>query len=327
VCVLRRKYGRLRKKANVVVFPGTFEKLVEKGFVSVEQGKFEQAVEAFDQAIVYEPDHPEFLGPYAVALYETKDFDRAKEIAAKLLHSGTTDYIDAMELYLTISIQLQEYDEVEMTIGTLIEEGVVPDDMLNKFNYLRELNGRLSERYVHDDLKVRTKPFTIEEFMKLDTLSQQYALASLEGTDLSGMNALLKEIAELSDVSPLIITFALTLLHQVGYSEVVTVQKFNRKMAVIPSSMTMPGQDKLTLEVVDAIEQLLFKEPSRLEMAKSLIEKFTITSFPFSWGDHEAEEVAEAYVNYIECLFTGDRLPETELNLLIQQIDNDSDLL
>ena len=147
---MRRKYGRLRKKANVVVFPGTFEKLVEKGVVSVEQGKFEQAVEAFDQAIIYEPDYPEFLGPYAVALYETKDFERAKEIAAKLLHSGAANYIDAMELYLTISIQLQEYEEVEMTIGALLDEGVVPDDMLQKFSYLRELNARLSDRYVQE---------------------------------------------------------------------------------------------------------------------------------------------------------------------------------
>ena len=108
-------------------------------------------MEAFDQAIVYEPDYPEFLGPYAVALYETKDFQRAKEIAARLLHSGTADYVDAMELYLTISIQLQEYDEVEMTIDALIDEGIVPHDMLNKFNYLRELNARLSERYAQDE--------------------------------------------------------------------------------------------------------------------------------------------------------------------------------
>ena len=153
MCVLRRKYGRLRKKANVIVFPGTFEKLVEKGLASVEKGEFEQAVKAFDQAIVYEPDYPEFLGPYAVALYETKDFERAKEIAARLLHSGAANYIDAMELYLTISIQLQQYEEVEMTIGTLIDEGVVPNAKLNKFRYLRELNERLSERYTRTSLK------------------------------------------------------------------------------------------------------------------------------------------------------------------------------
>ena len=56
-----------------------------------------------------------------------------------------------MELYLTISIQLQEYDEVEMTIDTLIDEGIVPPDMLKKFNYLRELNGRLSDRYAQEE--------------------------------------------------------------------------------------------------------------------------------------------------------------------------------
>ena len=43
-----------------------------------------------------------------------------------------------MELYLTISIQLQEYEEVEMTIDTLLEEGIIPHELLTKFNYLRE---------------------------------------------------------------------------------------------------------------------------------------------------------------------------------------------
>jgi tetratricopeptide (TPR) repeat protein len=176
---LRRKYGKLRKKENVIVFPGTFEKLVEKGHVAVEQENYELAVEAFDQAIVYEPDNPEFLGPYAVALYETKDFQRAKEIAAMLLHSGTADYVDAMELYLTISIQLQEYDEVEMTIDALMDEGIVPPDMMKKFNYLRELNGRLSERYAQDEPSYQMESFTLDEFMKMDALTQQYALASL----------------------------------------------------------------------------------------------------------------------------------------------------
>ena len=155
------------KKKMLLSFQEHLKSLLEKGPCSVEQENYEIAVEAFDQAIVYEPDNPEFLGPYAVALYETKDFQRAKEIAAKLLHSGAADYIDAMELYLTISIQLQEYEEVEMTIDTLIEEGIVPPDMLNKFNYLRELNGRLSIA-VYDKTRptYRMELFTLEEFMK-----------------------------------------------------------------------------------------------------------------------------------------------------------------
>lgn len=323
---MRKKYGRLRKKENVIVFPGTFEKLVENGHVAVEQENYELAVEAFDQAIVYEPDNPEFLGPYAVALYETKDFQRAKEIAARLLHSGTADYVDAMELYLTISIQLQEYDEVEMTIDALIDEGIVPPDMLNKFNYLRELNGRLSERYAQDEPSYRMELFTLEEFMKMDALAQQYALASLEGSDLTDLVPLLEKIVARDDVAPLAITFALTLLHQTGYSDELTVRKFGWEKYVVPVAMTLPGQDDLTKQVLKEVDRRLLQDPSRLEMAQGLIEKFAITAFPFGWGTHQAEEVATAYVNYIESLFSGEQLPETALNLLIQQIDNDSDL-
>ncbi len=323
---MRKKYGRLRKKENVIVFPGTFEKLVENGHVAVEQENYELAVEAFDQAIVYEPDNPEFLGPYAVALYETKDFQRAKEIAARLLHSGTADYVDAMELYLTISIQLQEYDEVEMTIDALIDEGIVPPDMLNKFNYLRELNGRLSDRYAQDEPSYRMELFTLDEFMKMDALAQQYALASLEGSDLTDLVPLLEKIVVRDDVAPLAITFALTLLHQTGHSDELTVRKFGWEKRVVPAAMTLPGQDDLTKQVLEEVDRRLLQDPSRLEMAQGLIEKFAITAFPFGWGTYQAEEVATAYVNYIESLFSGEQLPETALNLLIQQIDNDSDL-
>ena len=323
---MRKKYGRLRKKENVIVFPGTFEKLVENGHVAVEQENYELAVEAFDQAIVYEPDNPEFLGPYAVALYETKDFQRAKEIAARLLHSGTADYVDAMELYLTISIQLQEYDEVEMTIDALIDEGIVPPDMLNKFNYLRELNSRLSERYPQDEPSYPMELFTLDEFMKMDALAQQYALASLEGSDLTDLVPLLEKIVVRDDVAPLAITFALTLLHQIGHSDELTVRKFGREKCVVPAVMPLPGQDDLTKQVLEAVDHRLLQDPSRLEMAQGLIEKFAITAFPFGWGTYQAEEVATAYVNYIESLFSGEQLPRTALNLLIQQIDNDSDL-
>ena len=85
----------------------------------------------------------------------------------------------------------------------------------------------------------------------------------------------------------------------------------------------MPGQDPLTKKVLSEIEEILVQDPSRFEMAKGLIEKFAITAFPFDWGDYDEEEVANAYVQYIECLFTGEELPNTSLHSFIKQIDND----
>lgn len=320
-----RKYRRLRKKGNIIVFPGTFEKLVSDGMKHVEQKQFYQAVEAFDQAILYEPDYPEFLGPYAVALYETKDFERAKDIAARLLHSGTSSYIDAMELYLTISIQLQEYEEVEMTIETLMDEGIIPQELLAKFNYLRELNNRLSKRYAIDELSMIEAPFTFEDFLDMDVLTQQHTLASLEGTDLRLMIPVLTDIAEGIHLSPLVVTFALTLLHQADYSNEITVQKFGQSRDVVPALMTLPGQDEQTKEVLAILEQLLIQDPSRFELAQGLVEKFAITAFPFGWGDYHSEEIAEAYIHYIESLFSGEELPNVPLCSLIKQMDLETD--
>ncbi|WP_172369008.1 tetratricopeptide repeat protein [Sporosarcina jiandibaonis] len=319
---MRKKYRRLRKSENVIVFPGTFEKLVAKGIECVKHNQFEKAVEAFDQAIIFEPEHPEFLGPYAVALYETKDFERARDIATRLLHSGTANYVDAMELYLTICIQLQEYEEVEMTIDTLLEEGIIPKELLTKFTYLRELNSRLSMRYTPDESIPSEAVFTFEEFLEMDIYTQQHTLASLEGTDLRAMIPVLEDIAESVHLPPLIVTFAITLLQQVGYAKQITIKKFGDEMVIVPAQMTLPGQDTFTQNVLSRLEEILVKDPSRFEMAKSLIEKFAITAFPFTWGQYEEEEVAYAYVDYIECLFTGEELPNTSLHYFIKQIDD-----
>lgn len=324
VIVVRRKYGRLRKKENVIVFPGTFEKLVEKGLTAVDLESFDEAVEAFDQAIIYEPDYPEFLGEYAVALYETKDFKRAKDIVSKLLHSGTANYIDAIELYLTISIQLQEYEEVKMTIDTLMDEGIVPHELIQKFTYLRELNERLADRY-DTDTPTPMELFTLDTFMGLDIMTQQHTLASLEGTEIAEMIPVLEDIAESVHLSPLVVTFALTLLHQENATNELTVRKYGLEKTFVPADMTLPGRDLQTYKVLAAVEQELVKDPSRLELAQGLIEKFAITAFPFDWGDYDAEEIAATYVDYIECMFSGEPLMDTTLCAFIEQIDNESD--
>jgi tetratricopeptide (TPR) repeat protein len=325
VIVIRKKYRRLRKKENIIVFPGTFEKLVEKGISFVELAKFEQAVESFDQAIQYEPDYPDFLGPYAVALYETKDFHRAKDIASKLLHSGTANYINSMELYLTISIQLQEYEEVEMTIGTLLDEDVIPHELLNKFTYLRELNSRLLERYTPELSEIAVESFSAAEFIEMDDMTQQHMLASLEGTDLTAMISVLVDVVQHQNLSPLVITFALTLLQQAGFSEEVTILKFGTSKTVIPADTTLPGQDPQTKNVLEIVETLLAKDPSRFDLARGIIEKYAITAFPFGWEPYSVEDVAYAYVQYIDSLFSGNELPDTPLCKLIKQIDIETD--
>ncbi|AOV07573.1 tetratricopeptide repeat protein [Sporosarcina ureilytica] len=322
---MRKKYGKLRKKGNLIVFPGTAEKLIREGMHYVEHHQFEQAVHSFEEAMQFEPESDEFLLPYAIALYEIKAFRRAKDITSMLLNRGPEDYIGTMELYLTILIHLEEYEDVEMKIDILLEEGFVPKGMLSKFTYLRDLNKRLALRYGSEESIVAKAPFTLDEFMAMDVLGQQQLLASLDGTDLHAVTELLEDIVESVHLSPIVITFALTLLHQAQYSKQVTVHKFGLEKEVIPASMALPGQDERTQAVLAELEKLLTQDPSRLELAYGLVEKFMIIAFPFDWGSYSAEEIANSYIVYIESLFSGEELPYTPLLAFIKQLDNDSD--
>lgn len=309
------------------MFPGALERLIEKGLDAVEDTDYAEAIEAFGQAYHFDPDNTRILAPYAVSLYETKDFPLAKEVASKLLHSGTTDYLDAMELYLAISIQLQDYEEVEMTIETLLDEGIVPPDMVKKFNYLRDLNKRLSYRCIRDDLEPqKLETFTMDEFMEETTESQQKILAVYENSELDGtMKNLLSEIVEKENLHPIVITYALVLLRDSGYDGEVTVRKFGLSKRVIPIELELPGQDERSIEVVNQIGGLFEKDPTRMQMAIDASLRYGILAYPFCWDGYSTSEVADAYLQYIESMFSGEPVIATELNSLIKFVDQQKD--
>jgi tetratricopeptide (TPR) repeat protein len=324
---VRHKYRKLIKKDNIVVFPGALEGLIEKGLDAVEDADYAEAVEAFTQAYHFDPENTRLFAPYAVSLYETKNFPLAKEVATKLLHSGTTDYLDAMELYLAISIQLQDYEEVEMTIETLFEEDIVPPGMVKKFNYLRDLNKRLSYRYVREELEPqKLPPITLDEFMLATTEMQQNILATFEHRELDGdIKNLLSQIVEKESLHPIVITYALVLLRDSGYDREVTVWKFGRSKRVIPAELELPGQDERSVEVVNQIGSLFEKDPSRMQMAIDASLRYGIIAYPFCWDGYSISEIANAYMQYIESMFTGEPVVETELISLIKSVDEKTD--
>ena len=60
------------------------------------------------------------------------------------------------------------------------------------------------------------------------------------------MIAVLEDIVESVHLSPLVITFALTLFHQANYTDELTIRKFGEEITIVPARMTLPGQDEQT---------------------------------------------------------------------------------
>lgn len=321
----QKKLRKLHKHDNVIIFPGIYERFVRDGERYLSEQQYEKAVQAFEGAIQLEPTSDQFLFSYALALYETRDFKRAKEIVLSALECGNGDAMLVMELYLTVLIQLEEYEEVELSAQALIEEGLVPANMLSKFIYLRDLNRRLSIRYGEEEATDIEPSFSLASFKEQDLYFQQQFLTSLEGTNLKKSIGLLVEIVESPDVPPSIITFTLMLLKEVEYDQLVTVRKYGQTREIIPKNIELPGQDIHSQAVLDEVEKRLEKDPSKLQFVDGAIRKFTINAFPFGWGEVSVEAISTAYIEYIEHLITGATLQENPLLAFIRKVDQETD--
>ncbi|WP_025783480.1 hypothetical protein [Sporosarcina sp. D27] len=320
---MKRNRKRLHKKGNMIVFPGTVERLLDQAEDAMQAEEFEKAVSISEQLLEIAPNLPEIPGILAVALYETKEFAKAKPYAAKWLQSDMSEYFEAMELYLAICMQLQDYEEVEDTIGALLDEEIIPSELKQKFMYLRELNGRLLNRFVDDFVVQPKEVVSFEAFLQMDRFQQHQLLEQMESDVSENSQELLAEIAVYDNLPPVLRTVALVLLRNSGFKESLVIRKFGRGLSVIPSQLPLPGEDPITKEICTLLQQAMDKDPSRLSLVEEAVKKFTLISYPLDWGA-PAKAVACAYENYSMFLFEGAPLPQTALHKLIFEIDQDS---
>lgn len=72
-----------------------------------ENFQYEKAVASFEKAFVYEAGDEFALSAYAFALYELKDYSKVKNVCEQLFSMGTSLYVEIMELYITVCMQLK----------------------------------------------------------------------------------------------------------------------------------------------------------------------------------------------------------------------------
>ena len=301
---MRRKKRQLRKHGKVIVMPGTFERLMDAGLRAVSEERYDEAAPLIRQALTYEAGNARLLGALTVALYELRDYPEAKEAAIRYLQAGPANYIEAMELYLSVCIQLRDYDEVEDTISALLDEGVIPMDRREKFLYLQGLNRRLMDRY-DEPPEAPEDPPGLDEFLSLPEGEQHSRLSSVPDHELPAWGEFLAALAAHEEASPLLITYSLVLLAGIGYSSPVTVRKFGVEEAIIPARLPGPEDMKKAGEVEAILKEQFVQDPSKEQIAAQLLRTYRFTAYPFEWPGLSAEEVADAYYTYIESLFDG----------------------
>ncbi|RNF40909.1 DUF3196 family protein [Planococcus salinus] len=316
---MRKKYRDLKRKGNVIVFPTTINRLLTDGMTFLKNEKYEQARDKLYQVLAYEPDHTAALGAYSYCLYELGEFEEALDVCRELLRIGPIHYLETMELYISILMQVRQYEEAEQMIEALIEENVLPEERLEQFRQLRDLNEQIVANASIET--VDSTMYQLEEFLSLSPLEQEWLIMDLPPASYNALKKHLLAIVGHPEVDLLTKTYILFTLHQENIDAVVEVEKFHYQGRFRISELPDPLSNPRLESIKKQIEESLSKDPSRLELAKELFDRHVYLFYPFHWPDFPEAEVAAAYMDYLDMLFSGETSAganERLLELIIQ---------
>lgn len=328
---MRRKRGKLQKHQNVIVFPGTIERLIAEGQRFAENYQYDKAVVSFREALQYTEGDESLLSVYAFALYETRNFQEAKIICEKLLAIGPQLYIETMELYLTILMELKEFKQVETLIDSLLEENVIPPESQDKFIRIRGLNATIADKQdqeVSDQLDIDEayEQFEVDQFFTQTNLQQMQQMQAIRDVNIRPLQELLVAIIEDKRAHPMIQSFALYLLVQQEIDIEVQVKKFDKERTVNPSKLQFPDEMPVAKQVLKLVESALEQEPSTLEMVQYLLARHMFVTYPFEWFQYQSDEIVEGYIDYVHAMFGKVKETDYDLMDLLNLLEEQSEL-
>lgn len=325
---MRKKRGKLQKHENVIVFPGAVDRLITEGQKFAENYQYDKAVESLREALQYTEDDEGLLSIYAFSLYETRNFQEAKAVCEKLLAIGPQLYIETMELYLTVLMELKEFNQVETLISSLLEEDVIPPESQDKFIRIKNLNAMIADTQNNEqpgdfELEKTSEQLEADTFFAQTNLHQMKQLQAIREMNLRPLKDLLVALIEDNRAHPMIQSFVLYLLVQQEIDIEVHVRKFDKECTINPNDLKFPDELPVAKKVLKLVEEALEQEPTTLEMVQYLLARHIFVTYPFEWFQYSPEEVTDGYIDFVHAMFG--EVKETDydfldlLNLLEEQ--------
>ncbi|KAB2338747.1 tetratricopeptide repeat protein [Cytobacillus depressus] len=293
---------RARKKLNdkVLLFPDLEKRLLEKGLESLQQKKFSEAIGFLEEALSLEQENSDIHIGLALAYFESGQLTKAKEFANTMLQKGIGDYIQVIELYLMILVQLHQYNEIVSTIEVLIEEKEIPLEKLDHFTRMLQFSKRMAET----SPEINNEDFYEEEPDKkeLDLLSisdqqeQIQIAAQLAERNIRPYIDEIKAYLQSKEGQPFFKTMLINVLIEQECDQKLIVEKLGEELVINPSKMQADrqfNQMEAILKIVE--EQLVHEDPILFEHIKSLIERHFFMLFPFELKPYNEETWCAAY--------------------------------
>lgn len=276
-----------QKKNNVVPFPNLKERYLDKGMALLKEKKYHEALDMFAEAKKLNEDKAEIYLGMAICLMELGELSEAKDICKKMLLEDIGHYFTVLQIYLTILIQLREYQEVQTTIEAVLEENHLPSESAEHFYKLLEFSRKMNQNSTEfieeeeDEDEESNKTLYVEDLLQ-DPQKQMGYIQSLRDRNISKHLNTLRLLLEGEEVHPSIKSMILHVMIEHELEKEVTVKKFGESMTVVPAELKDPADVPFAKKVLNHLDDTLGNEnPTLYEAVKELWIRHLYVLYPF----------------------------------------------
>ncbi|WP_223591100.1 tetratricopeptide repeat protein [Neobacillus bataviensis] len=294
-----KKREKAKRIDNVIFFPGIEKRLTDKGLESLHNKKFQEAITLLEEAKELDPENDDILIGLVLAYFEAGSFKKARKLANEMLLKGIGDYFQMVDLYLTILIQLHEYQEIVSTIEALLEEKEIPLDKHDHFLTILQFSQRMAE-----SRKLDINEPEIEEnhprqlnLLSSNNLNEQMLLISnLAEKNIRPYVPEIEEYLITEEGHPFLKTILLTLLKEQEIDRELKITKFSQENTVIPTQLPDVRQQPRMIQIKALLEnQLESSDPILFENISGMIERIFFISYPFELPPANSASWAAAF--------------------------------
>jgi tetratricopeptide (TPR) repeat protein len=323
-----KKREPVKRKDNVIFFPGLEKRLTDKGLEKLEKKNFKEAINLLEEAKELDPENDEIMIGLVLAYFEASSFQKAKVLAKEMLLKGIGDYFQMVDLYLTILIQLHEYQEIVSTVEALLDEKEIPPEKHDHFLTILQFSRRMAENRQLDIEEPQPEEKNVQELnlFSLENLNEQMLLvSSLAEKNIRPYLAEIAGYLEADEGHPFLKTILLTLLKEQEIDRELSIRKFEMEKRIIPTKLPEVREEPRLKEVKRLLEnQLESENPGLFENTIRMVERIFFISYPFELEPGSTTAWAAAF-HYIAEDYLGMDTKVSELSsnygVLIEEIE------
>ncbi|WP_416827561.1 hypothetical protein [Ectobacillus polymachus] len=262
---------------KLVLFPNLADRLRDKGFDALHAKQFEEALPFLNQLLMYDlhDEHSEFAA--VVCLIELHEWKEAKVRCKDLLDASDELKTDVEDLFITILVQLHDFNAVVKEVERLLEEDTISEERQKKLSALYAF----AQKMLQEETQLPDEPEYKKVFEGKDVVKQIRALEQLRERGTIQAFSFLRSFLQQEDQHPYIKSMIIHMMMEFEVDEEVVVVKYGRSVTVKPKELLSERESPFSIEVLRQVENRMGQDnPTMLQAVEEYWHQMLAILFP-----------------------------------------------